>query len=106
MRTKTLWIRDAYLSEILAGRKSIEVRVAYPNIARLQVGDRLLLNEVHAYRIRRIGRYLSFEELLSSEEVAAIASDTPAEELLVALRAIYPPEKEALGVVALEIAPV
>ena len=53
--------------------------------------------------IRRIGRYASFEELLVHEDPDAIAPDLPAGQLLAALRAIYPPEKEALGVVALEI---
>jgi ASC-1-like (ASCH) protein len=52
MRTKTLWIKDEYLQMILAGRKTIEVRVG-----RLQAGDRLLLNGRHAYLIGRIGRY-------------------------------------------------
>jgi len=105
MRTKTLWIEDEYLQLILAGRKTLEVRVGYSNIARLQVGDRLLLNEQHPFVIRRIGRYASFEELLAREEAASIAPDVPSEQLLESLRAIYPPEKEALGVVALEIEP-
>jgi len=102
-RTKTLWLKDEVLAEILAGRKTIEVRVAYGNIARLQPGDRLLLNERHPYLIRRIGRYASFEELLDCEDPAAIAPYLAPDGLLGALRAIYPVEKEALGVVALEL---
>jgi ASC-1-like (ASCH) protein len=102
---KTLWIKDEYLAQILAGRKTVEVRVAYSNIARLHAGDSLLLNNAHHYIIRRIGRYANFEELLKHEEANAIAPGIPAEELLARMRAIYPPEKEALGVVALEIEP-
>ena len=105
MRTKTLWIQDEYLRLILAGRKTIEVRVGYSNITRLQVGDRLLLNDQHSFVIRRIGRYASFEELLAHEEAASIAPEVPPEQLLDRLRVIYPAEKEALGVVALEIEP-
>jgi ASC-1-like (ASCH) protein len=105
MRTKTLWIKDEYVGLILAGRKTIEVRVGYSNIKRLQVGDRLLLNDQHPFVIRRIGRYASFEELLACEDAASIAPDVPPGQLLEPLRAIYPPEKEALGVVALEIQP-
>jgi sulfoxide reductase heme-binding subunit YedZ len=105
MRTKTLWIKDEYLRLILAGRKTIEVRVGYSNITRLQVGDRLLLNDQHPFVIRRIGRYASFEELLAHEDAASIAPDVPPEQLLKGLRAIYPSQKEALGVVALEIEP-
>jgi len=105
MRTKTLWIKDEYLRLILAGRKTVEIRVGYSNITRLQAGDRLLLNDQHPFVIRRIGRYASFQELLAHEDPACIAPDAPPEQLLEELRAIYPPEKEALGVVALEIEP-
>ncbi len=105
MRTKTLWIKDEYLQLILAGLKTVEVRVGYSNITRLQVGDRLLLNDQHPFVIRRIGCYASFEELLAHEDGSSIAPDVPPGQLLERLRAIYPPEKEALGVVALEIEP-
>ena len=103
MYTKTLWIKDEYLDWILAGRKTVEVRVAYSNITRLQPGDRLLLNDRYPFSIRRISRYANFEELLAHEDPASIAPDLSSSELLTALRAIYPEEKEALGVVALEI---
>ena len=68
-----------------------------------QPQDRLLLNERYPYVIQRVGRYGDFEELLAHEDLAAIAPDVPPVQLLDALRAIYPPEKEALGAVALEI---
>ena len=105
MRTKTLWIKDEYLSTILSGRKTVEVRVAYSNIARLEAGDFLVLNGRYRFVIRRIGRYGSFSDLLASEDAAAIAPGMLREDLLSALRHLYPPEKEALGVVALEIIP-
>ncbi len=105
MQTKTLWIKEKYLQQIQDGRKTIEVRVAYENINRLEVGDHLLLNDQERYVIRRVGRYTDFETLLEEEDAAAIAPDIPATELLAAIRAIYPREKEALGVIALAIAP-
>jgi ASC-1-like (ASCH) protein len=90
--------QDEYLEQT-AGRKTVEVRVAY--IARLQPGDGLLLNERHPYVIQRIGRYASFENCSRTR----IGRDrwTSAGELLDAA-GDYPAEKEALGVVALEIA--
>ena len=105
MRSKTLWIKDKYLEQILAGSKTVEVRVAYGNLVRLQAGDRLLLNDQHPFIIRRIGRYQNFEELLTREDPAAIGPATPPGQLLNAMREIYPREKEALGVLAFEIAP-
>lgn len=105
MHTKTLWIKEEYLQQILDGRKSIEVRVAYSNISRLRVGDRLLLNEQYPFTIQRIGRYDNFSALLAEEDAAAIAPDTSPDELLSQIRAIYPPEKEQMGIIALEIVP-
>ena len=100
---KTLWIKDEYLRWILQGRKTIEVRVAYSNIARLLVGDHVMLNDQHPFVIQRIGRYANFAELLANENPQAIAPDLSSEQLLAALRKIYPPAKESLGVIALEI---
>ncbi len=105
MKTKTLWIKDEYLQQILAGDKTIEVRVAYSNLQRLEVGDCLRLNDHYPFIITRIGRYANFEELLAHENPAAIAPELPSDQLLDVIRAIYPPDKEALGVIALEIAP-
>ncbi len=104
-RTKVLWIRPEYLQEILAGRKTIEVRVGYDNIRRLRAGDFLRLNDTHLYRIKRVAHYPDFDALLAHESISAIAPGMDADALRQALREIYPPEKEALGVVALEIEP-
>jgi ASC-1-like (ASCH) protein len=62
--TKTLWIKDESLQQILTGRKTVEVRVGYNNITRLQPGDILLLNEQHRYVITAIRRYPDFEAML------------------------------------------
>jgi phosphoglycerate dehydrogenase-like enzyme len=105
MHTKTLWIKEEYLQQIRDGRKTIEIRVGYSNISRLQAGDLLMVNDEDRYIIRRIGRYANFETMLAHENMAAIAPDTPSDELLGQIRAIYPREKEELGVIALEIAP-
>lgn len=105
MRTKTLWIREEYLDWILQGRKTVEVRVGYSNIARLEAGDILLLNGQHPFEIQRIGRYSSFEELLAQEDADKIAPQLKPGELLAALHTLYTAEKEALGVIALEIKP-
>ncbi len=102
-REKVLWIREPYLQQILAGTKTVEVRVAYSNLVNLQPGDVLCLNKEHRVRIRRIARYKDFPDLLAHEDPAAIAPDLAPEKLLPALREIYPEEKEALGVVAMEV---
>lgn len=102
-QVKTLWLKPEYLNHILEGRKRVEVRVGYSNILRLQPGDHLKLNDVHLAMIRRVAHYRDFEELLAHEDPATIAPDLEAGVLLTTLRGLYPPEKEGLGVVALEI---
>lgn len=59
-----------------------------------------------AYRsaITRIARYANLGELLAHEDAEKYAPDVPREQLLDILRGVYPPDKEALGVVAPEIA--
>lgn len=100
---RTLWIRDAYLAQILGGEKTVEVRVGYPNILRLKVGDVVRLNDRYPAKVHRMARYGSFDELLETEDPNQIAPRSSKEELLGALRAIYPPEKESLGAVAIEL---
>lgn len=98
-------IKEEYLKQILAGRKTIEVRVGYNNILRLKPGDCLLLNDQYSFILKRNAVYQSFDELLAQEDPHAIAPGLPLDQLLPAMRSIYPPEKEVLGVVALEIVP-
>jgi hypothetical protein len=52
-----------------------EVAGEVPPVRPRAVGDRLLLNDRHPFVIRRIGRYASFEELLTREDAASIAPD-------------------------------
>ncbi len=104
MKVKTLWLRQPYLDQILVGDKTVEVRVGYDNIQRLRPGDRLRLNERHLAEIRRVTSYDDFEALVAAEDADAIAPGLAPAELLRAVREIYGPEKEALGLVALELA--
>ncbi len=81
----------------------MEVRVGYPNILRPKPGDVIRLNDRYPATIRKATRYHNFQELLEAEHPRSIAPHLSTGELLSALRSIYPPEKEALGVVALEL---
>lgn len=105
-KTKILWIKEEFLQHILAGQKTVEMRVGYDNIRQLQPGDRLLLNEQHNYKIVDIRRYPDFTTMVATEKIETIAPGiSDPQTLLDVCRSIYPPEKEALGVVALEIKP-
>lgn len=95
-----------YYRQVEAGRKTIEVRVATPNRRAVATGDTVVFHDRDTGReldiiVQRITSYPSFEDLISSENTACIDPDQSPGELLASLRSIYPPAKEALGVLAL-----
>ncbi|MER8162327.1 hypothetical protein [Streptomyces sp. NPDC094472] len=97
-----------YYRQVEAGRKTIKVRVAAPNRRDISVGETVVFHDRDTGReldviVQRITPYPSFADLLSSEETARINPDGSPGELLANLRSIYPPAKEALGVLALAL---
>ncbi|WP_030669916.1 ASCH domain-containing protein [Streptomyces sp. NRRL B-1347] len=107
MAEYTLNIRKPYFDLIASGAKTIEVRVGYPKIRKIEAGDFLRIScgdDTLTTRVTEVKEYESFETMLESEEAAAIGDpDMPHDQLVTAIRDIYPPEKEALGVFALHL---
>ncbi|WP_329113458.1 methyltransferase domain-containing protein [Streptomyces sp. NBC_01465] len=100
-------LQQRYYDQVESGRKVIEVRVATPERATIEVGGTLVFHDQDDSReldivVKRITPYASFEELLATEDPARIDPDASRAEQLVNLRRIYPPDKEALGPLALE----
>ncbi len=101
-------IRMPYLQLIADGTKTVEVRVGYPRMRKIHAGqdlafvsgDRRVLS-----RVKRVTEYASFEEMLDHEDTRSIGGDMDESraDLLAAIRDIYPPEKERLGVLAIEV---
>ncbi|GGX82484.1 methyltransferase [Streptomyces fructofermentans] len=96
-----------HYSQVESGRRTIEVRVATPEKAAVGVGDVIVFHDRGGNReldivVRRVTAYASFEDLLEAEDPARIDPDGPLEELLVDLHHLYPPDREALGVLAFE----
>lgn len=101
-------IRREYLKLITDGVKTVEVRVGYPRMRTIQPGQELTFvsgDQRVPTTVRRVTEYSSFEEMLSHEDARSIGGDLgeSPEELLAVIRGIYPPEKERLGVLAIEI---
>ncbi|MEO3800554.1 ASCH domain-containing protein [Nonomuraea sp. B1E8] len=95
-----------YFDLVATGRKTIEVRVQYPNLRNLAAGQHtrfLCGKEECLTRIKRVAVYSSFEELLDTEGPERVNPTSPRAQQLADIRRIYPPEKEALGVLAIEI---
>ncbi len=105
---RELNIRREYLEIIAEGTKTVEVRVGYPSMRRIQPGQDLTFvsgEKRVPTRVKRVTEYSSFEEMLDHENPISIGGELgeSREELLSVIRRIYPPEKERLGVLAIEI---
>lgn len=101
-----LRVKQQFLNAIRSGRKTTEVRVAYDHMQSLKPGEYIRLisqGDAMVVRVRQIDRFVSFEALLSSVPPEAVAPGRSREDALSLLREIYPPEKEALGVLALSL---
>ncbi|GAA1872735.1 GNAT family N-acetyltransferase [Actinomadura bangladeshensis] len=103
---RNLRIRDQYLQLIASGRKSLEIRVAYEHLRSIKPGDRLrLLSASREIRcdVVDVRSYRSFEDMLRKEDVDRALPGTTADDALVRLREIYPPAKERLGILVIEL---
>lgn len=103
---RTMRIKRRFYDLIQSGRKTLEVRIGYDTINRIQAGEHIRL-ETHTgsfeVKVNNIRRYRTFEEMLKVEPWQLIAPNaTSREEVLSLFKQIYPAHKEKLGVVVLE----
>ncbi|MGW0477540.1 ASCH domain-containing protein [Streptomyces coeruleorubidus] len=97
-----------YFDLVATGRKSREVRVKYPKFDGLAAGDLIRFavkgtDRSCMTRVTRVAEYASFEDLLDAEGPSQVNPETTREEQLANIRRIYPPDKEALGCLAIGI---
>lgn len=106
---RSMRVKDRFLRYIESGDKDLEVRVAYPSINGIEVGEfvefQSRTRSVIA-RIKDIRRYVDIHTMLEKEKAARIVPNMPSSELKALLQEIYPPDKERLGVIVFEINPV
>ena len=103
---RTMRVKKRYLDLIKSGRKTLEVRVGYSSVNTIQAEERIRLmsmDESQVVRVREVRRYRCFEEMLAKEDPLKIVPDVHQDQVLPMLKEIYPPDKETLGVVVLEI---
>jgi ASC-1-like (ASCH) protein len=107
-RVRELNLYRQYFDLVAAGTKTIEVRVKYPHLADLAAGDIIRFrikgtDETCEVKVKRVNEYPDFEALLDGEGAANVNPTAAREQQLTNIRAIYSPEKEALGTLAIEI---
>lgn len=105
-RAHEMGIYKRYFDLIAAGKKTTEIRVNDSSRARLKEGDLLRFkcrDEEVLTRIARIARYPGFDEMFEHEPISSVNPSASKDDQLRNIREIYPPEREALGVVAIGI---
>lgn len=105
-RAHEMGIYKRYFDLIASGRKTTEIRVNDSSRAKIKPGALIRFrcqgNEVLT-RVTRVNRYLNFDDMFDHEPVASVNPLATREEQLANIRQIYPPEREALGVIAIGI---
>lgn len=103
---RTMRVKRRFFNLIKSEVKTLEVRVRYRTIDRIQAGEIISLvthNESMKVRVKDVRRYHSFEQMLRQEPWEKISPESNSrEEVLSLLKQIYPYHKEKLGVVVFE----
>jgi ASC-1-like (ASCH) protein/ribosomal protein S18 acetylase RimI-like enzyme len=109
MAVRTMRIKRPYFNAIMAGEKTLEVRVGYNSIKRYKAGDLLQLETSQVsgtVLIKAVRLYETFDDMIAAESWQQIVPDASTKATaLRRLKEIYPPNKEALGVYVFEIEP-
>jgi len=103
---RTIRIYRKYFKLIKEGVKTIEIRVGYSSMKKIKAGQFLKFicqDDKCLTKVNRITEYASFRELLDSEDTNKINPHISYEEQLNELSNIFPSNKEALGVLCIEL---
>lgn len=101
-------VKQHFFDLIKDRKKTLEVRVGYENINTIEPGERIRLasrTQTQVIQVSEVRRYATFAQMLEHEQANRIAPGVDKEHLLDLLQEIYPPAREALGVVVLEVQP-
>lgn len=106
IRAHEMGIYKRYFDLIVSGSKTTEIRVNDSSRKKIKTGSLIRFRcqgDDVLTRVTRIARYATFEEMLDHEDLASVNPLATRDEQLSNIRQIYPPEREALGVIALGI---
>lgn len=104
-RNHSLRIKKQYYHLIDTGKKTLEVRVGYPQILKIKKGDTVTFDDYskQPFDVVRVTRYEDFPEMLDTEDSQKIIPGVSKYKALEMLQEIYPEDKEALGVYVIEL---
>lgn len=99
-------LKREYFTQMQEGYKKLEIRVCYPNLKNIKPGSVVTFECGHDHlrvKMRDVRKYKTFVEMLDNEDYRLIAKGKTKEEILQICRMIYPPHREALGVLVLDV---
>jgi len=102
-------INKEYLQMIKDRTKSLEIRVGYTKILSIRPDNQILFisgSDRQMVTVTNVRRYATFTQMLAHEDFTKIIPGLSEGKVLDVLRQIYPPVKESLGVVVLDVFPV
>lgn len=105
-RAHEMGIYKRYFDLIAAGVKTTEIRVNDSSRQKIVEGSLIRFrcrDDEVLTRVTQITHYPSFDDMFDHESVTSINPTATRGEQLANIRQIYPPEREALGVVAIGI---
>lgn len=106
VRAHEMGIYKRYFDLIATGRKTTEIRVNDSSRRKIKQGSLIRFRcqgDQILTRVTTVNRYTSFEEMFDHQDIASVNPTATRAEQLANIRQIYPPEREALGVVAIGI---
>lgn len=105
---KTMRIKKRFFDLICLEKKTLEVRVGYDSIKRINAGETVKMvthTSSCIVRINAVRRYQTFEDMLTKESYERISPDAPSRDSVLALlKNIYAGDKEKLGVIVFDLA--
>ncbi|HEY4008281.1 MAG TPA: ASCH domain-containing protein [Pseudonocardia sp.] len=103
VRAHEMGIYKRYFDLIATGRKTTDIRVNDSSRRKIKKGSLIRFRCQGDDVLTRVTRYPSFREMFDHESVASVNPLATRDEQLANIRQTYPPEREALGVVAIGI---
>jgi len=105
MKKHLLRIKKDYFNLINQGIKTLEVRVGYSQIKKIQKGDVISFENYgnNYFDVVRVKVYSEFAEMLDNEDSKLIIPNKTKYQALHMLQEIYPDDKEKLGVYVIEL---
>lgn len=102
MKTYRLKIKEKYLRYLEKGDKKYEIRVGYPQIKLISIGD-VIDFRGSKFKVTDILIFRNFNELFKNIDSNLIIPDMDMNSAIKVLRKIYPKNKEKLGIYAFRL---